>query len=145
MGQTIRHEFSYNHPPEVIWIYLTDPDLLAQWLMPSDFKAEVGHHFMFKTKPMKKLGFDGLIYCQVLEVIPNEKLVYSWKGGMSKENPSLDSMVVWTLSPTPNGSKLLLEHRGFKGIKNYLSYFIMNMGWKKIGDRIAILIKKLTS
>jgi uncharacterized protein YndB with AHSA1/START domain len=82
------------------------------------------------------LGFDGTIYCEVLEMVPCRKLVYSWKGGLSKENPSLDSTVAWTLTPTGNGTVLTLEHKGFKGIKNYLAYVIMNKGWVKIGKRM---------
>lgn len=136
MQRTIRHEFTYTQPPEVVWEYLTNPELLAQWLMPNNFKPVVGHTFQFKTKPKIKLGFDGTVYCEVLEIIPNKKLVYSWKGGLSKEHPSLDSIVTWTLTPTATGTVLRLEHKGFNGLKNYLSYFIMNMGWLKIGKRL---------
>lgn len=140
MQRTIRHEFTFSQPPEVVWEYLTNPEWLALWLMPNDFKPQVGHQFQFKTKPKLKLRFDGTVYCEVLEIIPYKKLVYSWKGGLSKENPSLDSIVIWTLMPTNNGTVLQLEHKGFDGLKNYLSYFIMNMGWLKIGNRF---IKKI--
>lgn len=140
MQRTIRHEFTFSQPPEMVWEYLTNPELLAQWLMPNDFKPLVGHQFQFKTKPKLKLRFDGTIYCEVLEIIPCKKLIYSWKGGLSRENPSLDSIVIWTLTPIDKGTVLRLEHTGFEGLKNYLSYFIMNMGWLKIGTRF---IKRL--
>ena len=136
MQRTIRHEFTYTQPPAVVWEYLTNPELLALWLMPNDFKLQVGHTFQFKTKPKIKLGFDGTVYCEVLEIIPTKKLVYSWKGGLSKEKPSLDSIVTWTLTPIPTGTILQLEHKGFDGLKNYLTWFIMNMGWLKIGKRL---------
>lgn len=45
--------------------------------MPNDFKPIVGHKFQFGTRPKLKLSFDGRIYCEVLEVIPFQKLVYS--------------------------------------------------------------------
>lgn len=38
------------------------------------------------------------------------------------------------------GTELELVHSGFKGMKNYLSYFIMNKGWVKIGERIIKLL-----
>ncbi len=132
----IKHQFSFPHPPAVVWEYLTDAALLAQWLMPNDIKPVVGHKFQFKTKPRINFGFDGTVYCEVLEAVPNEKLVYTWKGGMSKEKPLLDTIVVWTLTPTAEGTILQLEHKGFKGLKNYLPYFIMNKGWAKIGKRL---------
>lgn len=140
MQKEIRHQFTFPQPPEVVWEYLTNSELLAQWLVPNDFKPVVGHKFQFGAKPKIKIGFDGRIYCEVLEIIPYKKLVYSWKGGMSKEKPSLDSIVVWTLTPTENGTVLTLEHKGFKGIKNYLAYIIMNRGWVKIGKRLFKLL-----
>ncbi len=36
-------------PGEVLWQALTDPDLIARWFMPSDFEAESGHQFTFKS------------------------------------------------------------------------------------------------
>lgn len=136
MERTIKHQFSLPHPPELVWDYLTKPELLAQWLMETDFQPVVGHKFQFRTKPKIKFGFDGTVYCEVLELIPFERLVYSWKGGMSNEKPSLDSLVVWTLVPSAEGTSLTLEHKGFKGIKNYFPYLIMNKGWLKIGKRL---------
>jgi uncharacterized protein YndB with AHSA1/START domain len=137
MERTIVHRFQFAHPPQMVWEYLTDAELLAQWLMPNDFKPEVGHAFQFHTKPRIKLGFDGIVHCRVLEVVPYQRLSYTWKGGMSKDNPSLDSVVVWTLTEVNGHTELLLEHKGFKGFKNLLSYFIMNKGWEKIGKRIG--------
>jgi uncharacterized protein YndB with AHSA1/START domain len=137
MQKAIIYEFFFAHPPALVWEYLTEPELLAQWLMANDFKLEVGHQFRFKTKPKIPIGFDGTIYGEVLEFIPLEKLVYSWKGGMPKERPSLDSVVTWSLTPKDNGTLLRLEHHGFNGLKNYLPYLIMNKGWLKIGKRLV--------
>lgn len=130
MQRNIRHQFNFPQPPGVVWEHLTNSELLAQWLMPNDFKPVVGHRFQFKTKPMPRFGFNGIIHCQVLEILTCKKLVYSWKGG------SLDSVVVWTLTPTDTGTILTLEHKGFKGIRNYLPYIIMNRGWVKIGEKL---------
>lgn len=137
MQKVIRHQFTLAQTPERVWEYLTGTELLAQWLMPNDFKPIVGHKFQFGTRPKLKLGFDGRIYCEVLEVIPCQKLVYSWQGGLSKENPSLNSTVTWTLTANENGTLLTLEHQGFKGIRTYLPYLIMNKGWLKIGSRLS--------
>ena len=41
----------YPQPPRDVWRTLTDRDLLAQWLMPNDFEARVGHRFTFRTDP----------------------------------------------------------------------------------------------
>lgn len=137
MEREIRHTWFLPGSPETVWDYLTVPELLAQWLMPSDFQPVVGHRFIFNTKPKIKLGFDGMIYCEVLEVNPLKKLVYSWKGGAGNGKISLDSIVTWTLTPKDNGTELQLVHSGFKGMRNYIPYLIMGKGWNKIVKRLA--------
>lgn len=136
MSKSIFHQFSYPQAPEVVWEYLTDSQLLAQWLMPNTIEASLGHKFTMQSRPMPKFGFDGIVHCEILDLDPPKKLVYTWKGG------GLDSIVIWTLTPTPLGTTLNLEHRGFKGVKNLLPYLIMGRGWKKIGNR---LLTKLTT
>ncbi|MBO9152227.1 SRPBCC domain-containing protein [Chitinophaga sp. GCM10012297] len=135
MERAIRHTWFFPHSPERVWEYLTKPELLAQWLMESNFRPEVGHRFQFHTKPIVKFNFDGNIYCQVLELEPNKKLVYSWKGGNGKGEVSLDSLVTWTLAAKNGGTELQLVHSGFKGFRNFMSYIIMNQGWLKIAKR----------
>ncbi len=137
MKNDIRHQWHFNHPPQLVWDYLTKPELLSQWLMESDFQPIEGHEFMFNTKPKVKVGFDGMIYCKVLKIQPISHLSYSWKGGPGKGKITLDSVVTWTLTPNGAGTDLLLEHTGFIGFKNLLSYLIMNKGWQKIQTRLV--------
>lgn len=137
MERAIRHTWFFPHSPERVWDYLTKPELLEQWLMESNFSPVVGHQFQFHTKPIVKFNFDGKIYCQVLEIEQPKKLVYSWKGGNSKKGEiSLDSVVTWTLTPKDGGTELQLVHSGFRGLKNFMSYIIMNQGWLKIAKRL---------
>jgi uncharacterized protein YndB with AHSA1/START domain len=49
--QSIVEERLMPHPPEKVWRALTQPALIAQWLMQNDFKPEVGHRFTFRAKP----------------------------------------------------------------------------------------------
>ncbi|MDR3693904.1 SRPBCC domain-containing protein [Mucilaginibacter sp.] len=128
------------HPPEKVWECITNPELLSQWLMKNDFKPIVGHRFNFHTKPIPKMGFDGIVYCEVLEIIPSQKLVYTWKGGPRPGVISLDTLLTWTLSPDAGGTLLVLEHTGFKGWKNYITSIFMEAGWKKHVTRRFISI-----
>lgn len=143
MKRDIVHKWSFNYPPEIIWEFLTDPDLISQWLMKNNFKPLVGHKFNFFVKPKLKFGFDGVIYCEVLEAQPFTRLSYTWKGGPGNGKITLDSVVTWTLTPKDNGTELLLEHTGFKGVKNFLAYLAMNKGWSsKIKIRFEELLNK---
>ncbi|MCP9768946.1 SRPBCC domain-containing protein [Lacihabitans sp. LS3-19] len=137
MQKDIIHHWHFNHSPEKVWRLLTETELLAKWLMINDFKPEIGHKFTFYAKPIIKMGFDGRIYCEVLEVEPFKKLSYTWKGGPKPGKITLDSVVTWTLKSNDQGTLLTLEHTGFKGIKNYLTYIFMNKGWEKIAKRLG--------
>ncbi len=131
MQRNLVIKWFFPHQPEKVWECLTDPELVSQWLMKNDFKPEVGHKFRFHTKPIPKMSFDGIVYCEVLEVIPCQKLVYTWKGGPRPGVIGLDTLLTWTLTPEGAGTKMVLEHTGFKGIKNFIASIFMEQGWKK--------------
>lgn len=137
MDRTIRHSYFYPHPVETVWEFLTNSELLAQWLMKNDFKPIVGHKFSFHAAPRIKIGFDGNVYCEVLELVPNKKLSYSWRGGPGKGKITLDSVVTWTLRPVDGGTELRLEHSGFRGLRNFVPYLVMGKGWQRILKRIS--------
>jgi uncharacterized protein YndB with AHSA1/START domain len=126
------------HSPELVWKTLTTGELIGRWLMPNDFEPVVGRQFTFRTKPMG--GWDGVVHCEVLEIILNEKLVYSWKGG-SDDNPAygsrLDSIVTWTLMPVEGGTRLRLVHAGFRSPGNDFAYDVMSGGWAKVMQGIG--------
>jgi uncharacterized protein YndB with AHSA1/START domain len=55
--ESISFEFDLHHSPEKVWRALTDPALLAEWLLPIvDLKLEPGAAFTFKTQPAARLG-----------------------------------------------------------------------------------------
>jgi uncharacterized protein YndB with AHSA1/START domain len=142
MQKEIRHTWQYSHTPQQIWDYLTKPELIEQWLMKTDFKPEVGAEFMFWTRPLPQFGFDGNIYCKVLEVTLFEKLSYTWKGGPGNGEFNLDSIVVWTLTKIGNGTELTLVHSGFKAQENYMMFTAMEAGWLKNIGKIEELLNE---
>jgi uncharacterized protein YndB with AHSA1/START domain len=88
-------------PPEKIWRALTQPHLIEEWLMKSDFRAVVDHRFDFRADW-------GAVACQVLVVEPNRTLSYTWGDHILK------SVVTWTLTPTRTGTHLRMEQSGFQ-------------------------------
>lgn len=87
-------------PPEKIWRALTEPHLIGEWLMQTDFSPVVGQAFTLR-------GDWGSVDCQVKALEPNRSLVYSWAAF------GLDSIVTWTLTPTGSGTHLRMEQSGF--------------------------------
>src|SRR5947207_8824530 len=113
--KTIVVEYEIKRPPAAVWRALTEPHLLARWLMENDIRAEVGHRFTFRAPPVA--GWDGVVQCQVLEVDAPRRLRYSWRGGSDDRQgygERIDTTVTWTLTATEGGGTLLrLEHAGF--------------------------------
>ena len=85
-------------PPAKVWRALTEPELLARWWAPGDVAAVPGHTFHLQMP-----GW-GSVPCEVTEVQPDEKLVYTFNGNWT---------LTWTLVAEGTGTRLLLEHSGF--------------------------------
>lgn len=138
--QEIVVEDVFPHTPETMWKTLTDGALMARWLgmTPTGFEAVKGNRFTYKTTPAG--AWDGTIRCEVQEVIPNERLVYAWRGG-DKANAGygseLDTVVTFTLSNAEKGTRLKLVHSGFVLPQNDTAYKNMSGGWKKVVGRIG--------
>jgi uncharacterized protein YndB with AHSA1/START domain len=129
------------HAPEVVWTALTTAELIGRWLMPNDFEPAGGKHFNFRTQPMG--DWDGVVHCEVLEVVPHRKLVYTWKGGSDTNRgygSRLDTVVTWTLTAVDGGTLLRLVHAGFRLPQNNAAFGAMSPGWSRILNRIGRVI-----
>ena len=130
MLSTINNEWIYDQSPKEVWAYLTQSDLIALWLMPNNFQPILGHAFQFTNKPIPSLELDGIFPCEVLELVPYKRLVYSWKGGPGNGVFTLDTVVEWTLEPLESGTRLMLKQTGFTN-SNFSIFTGMTEGWDK--------------
>lgn len=96
------------HPPEKLWRALTQPHLIAEWLMNNDFAPVVGHRFNLRG------DWGGVLDCEVLTLEPNRTLAYSWDFTHADPAYDLRSVVTFTLTPTDTGTHLRVEQRGFR-------------------------------
>jgi uncharacterized protein YndB with AHSA1/START domain len=130
------------HAPEMIWKALTSGELMGRWLhmTPTGFEPVKGKHFTYQTTPAG--AWDGVIHCQVLEAVPNQRLVYSWKGGHEANvgyGSRLDTVVTFTLSRVEAGTRLRVVHSGFVLPKNEMAFKNMSGGWKKVVPTIGAI------
>ena len=95
-------------PPETLWRALTQPHLIAEWLMKNDFKLAVGHRFNLRG------DWGGVLDCEVLAVEPNRTLSYTWNFAHDDAAYALQSVVTFTLTPTSTGTHLRMEQSGFQ-------------------------------
>jgi uncharacterized protein YndB with AHSA1/START domain len=144
MQKEIRNEWVYEQPPNEVWEYLTQAELIALWLMPNNFKPIPGFEFQFQTKPIPALDLDGVFHCKILEIVAFQKLTYSWKGKSGNGVSRLDTVVEWTLEKYGNGTKLFLRQWGFNEAS--LSIFAaMTEGWQKNIQKMINHLKKETN
>jgi uncharacterized protein YndB with AHSA1/START domain len=135
----------FPHTPETIWKALTTSEMIGRWLMvPTGFEPVAGKRFTYQTTAGGK--WDGVIHCEVLEVVPNARLVYAWKGGHEDNvgyGAPLDTIVTFTLSKVENGTRVRLVHSGFVMPKNESAYQNMSGGWKKVVRKMGDLAGEL--
>lgn len=130
--ETLSFEFDLHHPPEKVWRALTDPELLAQWLLPSiGFALAPGAAFTFQAPPQP--GWDGTVSCRFLEIEAQRKLSWSWVVG------DIDTVVTFTLEPTATGTRLLLEQSGFKPDQRR-NFAGARYGWRTMGGKLVDLL-----
>jgi uncharacterized protein YndB with AHSA1/START domain len=133
--ESLSFDFDLPHAPEKVWRALTDPALLAEWLLPVvDFELAPGKAFTFKTQAYP--GWDGTVQCRFVEIEPRRKLRYTWSV------PFLDTVVTFTLTPTASGTRLSLEQSGFKTDQKR-EFGGARYGWKMMGGRLVDLLARM--
>jgi uncharacterized protein YndB with AHSA1/START domain len=105
------------HPPEKVWRALTQPHLIDEWLMKTDFKPAVDHRFTLRAEW-------GTVDCQVTAIEPNKSLSYRW------DALGIETVVTWTLTPTSSGTHLRMEQVGFRPDQQQ-AYQGAKFGWPK--------------
>ena len=105
----IELERHYPHPITDVWEGITTNEGISDWLLETNnFKAEAGHRF-----DMTCVNDDGSLdfyRCQVLEIDPPHRMVWSWLLA-GEESESLTE-VEFRLEATDTGTTVTLIHRG---------------------------------
>ena len=132
---SLTFELDLQHSPQKVWRALTDPVLLAEWLLPVvEGKLEPGATFMFKTQPYP--GWDGTVNCRMLEIDAPRKLSYAWTV------PFLDTVVTFTLTPTASGTHLSIVQSGFKPEQKH-NFGGARYGWTMMGGKLIDLLGRM--
>jgi uncharacterized protein YndB with AHSA1/START domain len=122
----IRLHRSYQATRAELWDLIATQEGLASWLMPNDFRPEIGHRFTFTDRPRPPF-FDGIVGCAVLDLEPLHRLRISWSGG------PVDTVVTFTIvDAEPGWVRLDLEHSGFTGLRAGIVRAILDLGWRDL-------------
>jgi len=123
------------HPPEKVWRALTQPHLIEEWLMKNDFEPAVGHRFNLRG------DWGGTVNCEVLEVVPNSTLSYTWNFAHEDAAYNLTSVVTFTLTPTSAGTLLRMEQSGFRPEQKQ-AYGGAKQGWRQFFAKLEQLLAR---
>ena len=104
MNEQIKLSVFYPYPVEKVWQALTDRRILNAWMMNNDFEPRVGHKFKFENHSLP--GIKTTIYCEVIELEPFKRLIYTWQDEITSE----PTLVIWTLTIVEGGTQLQLKH-----------------------------------
>lgn len=132
------------YPPAKVWRALTEPALIAAWLMENDFQPVVGHRYTMRGIPVPAVGFSGVVASEVLEIEPGRLLRISWRDANAGND--LNSTVTWTIVPEGTGTRLFLVHEGFDPDEpsHVIAHRIMGGGWRgqilrKLTESLALI------
>jgi uncharacterized protein YndB with AHSA1/START domain len=136
MTDSLALEFDLDHAPEKVWRALTDPVLLAEWLLPVvGFELAPGAAFTFQAPPQP--GWDGLVSCKLREIEPQRKLSWTWVAG------DIDTVVTFTLEPTASGTRLSIVQSGFQPAQKR-NLGGARYGWRMMSERLVDLLARIS-
>jgi len=133
--RTVVVEREMPHPPARLWRALTQPHLIAEWLMKNDFQPVVGHRFNLSGE------WGGVLDCEVLVVEPERTLSYTWN--FAHDDPAYDlaSVVTFTLTPTSTGTHLRMEQSGFRP-EHRQAFGGARAGWEQFFGKLEEVVAR---
>jgi uncharacterized protein YndB with AHSA1/START domain len=130
---TIKRRFKA--PPEKVYAAWTDPEKISRWMGPAGRQRvevtsdlRVGGRYAIKMVMADDEHDVSGIY---REIVPNEKLVFTWAW---KSTPERESLVSVTFKRDGDGTIMTLLHEQFFDEKARDSH---NAGWLAIMDELA--------
>jgi uncharacterized protein YndB with AHSA1/START domain len=122
-----------------VWNAITNEQAIKQWFFEfEEFQPEVDFEFRFSGTDK---GITYLHNCKVTEVVPEQKLAYSWR----YDGYEGDSLVTFELFPMGDKTRLKLTHAGLETFPKIPSFAKENFekGWTSlIGESLKNFVEK---
>jgi len=150
-GQTaVRLERTIPATPHQVYRAWLEPELLRRWMAPGCFavsRAEVDerpggrYRIWHADAGTERGGFD----CEVLELVPDERLVFRWGfvGPDREAGPSYDSVLTITLCAAADGGTVLtLVHERLDALAAAMPQAAasVGVGWESALDKLPAAV-----
>ena len=129
------------HSLDKVWRALTQGPLLESWLMANDFQPVVGHRFTFRMPPME--GWNGVTDCEVLSVVPQEELSYTWNSSGDEAANGLRTVVKWTLEQQSDAVMVRMEQSGFRP-QDQRNEMGAKYGWERNLGQLEAVVARMS-
>jgi uncharacterized protein YndB with AHSA1/START domain len=133
--QDIKQTVVINAPIQKVWDQVSTSEGIAAWLMPNDFKPEVGYEFHIQS-PF------GPSPCKVTEINPPNSLAFTWDTDgwfLSFNLKDLGDKTEFTL--IHGGWKPADEIVGKAGEKASVIRDRMSQGWTGIVEKLRVMLE----
>ena len=128
------------HSLDKVWRALTQGPLLEAWLMANDFEPVVGRRFTFHMPPMQ--GWNGVTDCEVLTVVPQQELSYTWNASGDEAATGIRTVVTWTLESFDGGVLVRMEQSGFRE-QDQRNFMGAKYGWERNLGQLEAVVARL--
>lgn len=122
---SLRFERDYPYPREAVWRAITDRRALEQRWLEADFAPAIGRAFTLRDLP--RGPWKGAVRGAVLEAEPPARLRYSW----AIEGLGAPTFVTWQLYERGEGTRVVLAHVGFRGLRGQLGAALHSLAWRR--------------
>ena len=141
-SEPIEKSIEVNATPESAFIAITDEKELQKWWVDvPKLEQSVGGAVLFRflKENSDMLEKDFVVEGKILEIIPNQKLSYTWKPVDDQDYP--DTIVTWTIESKNNKTKVTVLHSGTENAKDYSH---LNDGWAYFINKLGTLLNSKT-
>ncbi len=106
----IEHSIMIDAPPERVWVFLTEPRFVSQWLGCMRYEKAVGHVFYMQQDQTRRASDDieGATHCEILVLDGPSRFVFSW---YLPGTPATEVQIV--LKAVDGQTQVTLAHTGW--------------------------------
>jgi len=118
-GETLVLRRTFSAPPETVFRAWTTPEQMRRWLHPSEEFTNTVMEVDLRVGGRYRVGFKSpegtidFVGGEFLEILPNERLVYSWTWEEPNEFAGIETLVTVEFFAQDKGTELILTQKRF--------------------------------